>query len=68
MPEVTTPAKLVIVEYECDACHKGTMVRANDQALMSYPPQYLHMCTLCPNRKTFTTTYPQQRIQKEDAT
>ena len=66
MPEVTIPAKLVIVEYKCDACEAGTMVRANDCALMSFPAKYLHQCTACGARKTFATSYPAQRIQKED--
>lgn len=61
MPQVTKPVQMVKIEYVCDECGEGTMVRDWDApALMSHPPLFMHECTHCNHRQTLTTIYPTQ--------
>lgn len=61
MPEKEFPAKIVVVDYVCDECGEGHMVRKDNIVLTSYPPQYQHVCTNCEATENFTTVYPTQR-------
>ncbi len=50
---------MVKVEYVCDKCGKGKMVRDyNSPALLPNPPQFMHECTSCNHREALRENYP----------
>lgn len=68
MAEVTSPARVVIVDYTCDKCGAGTMQRDGLESMSRPRGRFMHACTACGDRKAFEVSYPQQRAQKENAT
>lgn len=68
MPERTYPAKVVIIEYECDedGC-TGTLEATSGGTRTSKPPQYPHECTECGKKQYFTgKTYPSREFRRAD--
>lgn len=61
MAEIHTPAKVVIVAYQCDKCDEGQMIPTG-VALMSYPAQYPHKCNRCGHEQIFRQPYPMKQI------
>lgn len=64
MPEVSTPAQLVVVDYACDHCEEGQMLPDNI-TLTSFPPQYPHVCNKCGHKAVFKERFPTTRIIKQ---
>ena len=59
MGQIKSPAKPVMIDFECDVCKVGRY-RPTGIQLTSYPPQYPHICNNeeCQDKKTFNMTYP----------
>lgn len=45
------------VKMKCEYCPDGYM-ESTGQTLMSNPPQYPHVCSVCRSVKTFLQIYP----------
>ncbi len=57
MSEQTKPIEMLQSTYICDSCWKGEMIPTNE-ILLSYPPQYPHVCSSCGARQNFREQYP----------
>lgn len=63
---VETELKMFEINYQCDICHDGIMVRSDDLMLMSCPPQYNHKCNKCGAEERFSVIYPYTAYEKLD--
>ena len=64
MSEKDAEVKTVLVEYECDVCERGTMVRDGNIVITRGPPLYPHKCSNCGHKQNFETQYPTIRYRK----
>lgn len=63
MPEIEREAKAVIIEYACDYCPDGKMVRTEANiCFLSDPPKYEHQCSHCRTIELLTSTYPYYKV------
>ncbi len=58
--------KMFEVNYECDVCHSGNMIRNDNLILTSYPPQYSHKCSNCGAETYFQDSYPLIKYEKDE--
>jgi hypothetical protein len=65
MPEQITPARVVIVDYTCDACGVGKMVRDGLESMSRPRDRFMHACTACGVRKAFEVSYPETRVERQ---
>ncbi len=63
MPERTYEVKTVGVDYECDACHAGTMQQTGIM-LPSDPPWWRHKCSNCGLVEDLRQKYPTVRWER----
>ena len=61
--EIKQDLKVVLVRMTCDKCKVGEMVRANNEALLTQPAQYEHVCKRCGNREKYFVSYPSIRYE-----
>ena len=45
--EVLRPVQMVVIEYICDECEKGKMLRKGNPKTREIPWQYPHQCDNC---------------------
>jgi hypothetical protein len=58
MPEERKPVNVRTVYYICDSCKVGTLSSKNNTCLLTYPPQYRHVCSNCKAEYTLYKRYP----------
>lgn len=61
MSETIAPARVELVEFQCEQCHSANLVQ-NGAMLMSMPPQWPHTCPSCGVTKVLPKSYPHSRI------
>lgn len=57
--EVGQEVKIIMVYQRCDKCGEGYM-ETNGNVLLSYPPQFPHICNNCGYREKYHKKYPYQ--------
>ena len=62
--EIEFDTKTTYVEYQCDKCKIGNMVRSGNIMLMTDPPQYPHKCDNCGNMENSNISYPYTKSTK----
>lgn len=62
MSETIIPARVVLVEFQCEKCHSANLVQ-DGIVLMSSPPQWPHTCPSCGATKVLPKSYPHSRIE-----
>ena len=66
MPEIEYPVKAHEIDYTCDECGEGLM-RPTGASLMTSPPYYPHVCTVCRKVENFRDTrYPYTVYLREE--
>ena len=56
--ELSNEVRPIQINYVCDECHTGNMLRYGNLRLDSFPPQYPHECNFCGHRQNFSKIYP----------
>ncbi len=69
MAEIMYQVRTYEVDFKCDVCGKG-FYRPTGIIYPTYPPQYLHKCTVCGSKMVVTgNIYPYTKTEKiEEAT
>lgn len=63
--ELLTERKVEVKTYLVHADHTGCTGQfvSTGEAYMTYPPKYIHLCTVCKQHESFKEQYPVTRIE-----
>lgn len=64
MAEKKVKCDVYIVKMICDKCGKGEMIESDD-SILTYPPQFPHMCNNCGYTATYRCRYPHTKLEEE---
>lgn len=56
--EIKREVKSIEIDMKCDKCGDAFMRYDGTGVLMSNPPQYPHVCSLCGNKENYRKKYP----------
>ncbi len=63
---LVTERKVEVRTYLVHADHTGCTgeFKSTGEAYMTYPPKYIHLCTVCGQDETFKEQYPITRVEE----
>lgn len=62
MGEIKTEATVCLINYICDDCNAGKMVRSGP-IMLTDPPKFPHKCENCGHKDSFQASYPFPRFE-----